>query len=139
MCYTRLLISAIVWKQAKNTNLATPSKKACYSPQAYILLNEANNFKICSSSGGASEKERQGETQFITKIDGFRSFITTPTSITVNVHFCRFFFKNLTLFMCSVFLTLQITLLQLFFNCFWGHPKGHVCPKVSHCVCNAAK
>ncbi len=120
MCYARLLISAIVWKQAKNTNLATPSKKACYPPQAYIVLNEANNFKICSSSGGTSEKERQGETQFIRKIDGFPSFIATPTSITVNVLFCRFFLKNLTLFMCSVFLTLQINSIAIVFQLFLG-------------------
>ncbi len=56
------------------------------------------------------KKERQDETQFTTKIDGFLSFIA-------NVLFCRFFKISPCVwpnsgFWCCVFLTLWITLLS---------------------------
>jgi len=45
------------------------------------------------------KKERQDETQFTTKIDGFLSFIPP---LHANVLFFRFFFKNLTLCMTKL-------------------------------------
>jgi hypothetical protein len=40
-----------------------------------------SNENICSSNGGAQEKERHPEIQFITKIDDFLSF--TPSNVYV--------------------------------------------------------
>jgi len=57
------------------------------------------------------KKERQAETQFTTKIDGFLSFIALPPPpLTANVLFCRFF-GNLTL--CMTKLKLGVLLLCL--------------------------
>ncbi len=39
----------------------------------FFFMHKGQN--ICSSSGGVQEKERQDETQFPTKVDGFLSFI----------------------------------------------------------------
>ncbi len=78
------------------------------------------------------KRERQDETQFPIKIDGFLSFIPP---LNANVLFCRFLL-NLTLccvwpnsgFWCCVFLTLRITLIfcilprSVFFwlnFCYW--------------------
>jgi len=65
------------------------------------------------------KKERQDETQFTTKMDGFLSFIRP---LNAYVLFCRFFLISPCVwpnsgFWCCVFLTLHITLMrETFFN-----------------------
>ncbi len=53
----------------------------------------------CRSSGGApAKRKRQDETQFATKIDGFRSFL--PPLMNANVLFCRFFLNHTLCWSC---------------------------------------
>ncbi len=49
---------------------------------------------VAAVEARSGKKERQDETEFTTKIDGFLSF--TPPPLNANVLFRRFFFGNLT-------------------------------------------
>jgi len=116
-------------KPKKKTNLATPSRKACY-PQAYVLLNEANNFKICSSSGGfrglctrcegiilpgrssenicssnggASEKEDKVTLSLPQKLMVFGVSSTCALPLLLMYIFAGFFFFGISLCLCALF------------------------------------
>jgi hypothetical protein len=91
--------------QKKNTDLATASKKACY-PQAYILLNEANNFKICSSNGGASEKEDKVKLSLPQKLMVFGVSLTRALPLLLMYIFAGFFFFGISLCLCALFSSL---------------------------------
>jgi len=77
----------------KNTNLATPSKNACY-PQPYVLLNEANNLKICSSSGGTPGKEDKLKLSLPQKLMVFGVSSTPALPLLLMYFFAGFFFES---------------------------------------------
>ncbi len=80
-----------------------------------IVVVQFGAVKICVAAVEAlTRKERQDETQFITKVDGFSEF---HPPLKANVLFCRFLKKSHPVydqtqgFWCCVFLTLPITLM----------------------------
>jgi hypothetical protein len=105
--------SLFQWYPQSKDILVNLSTKCWYS--AFNATRFETNYRCCTvrssenirrSSGGAQEKERQDETQFTTKIDGFLSFI--PRWM-----FSAFFFANLTLCM------IKLRVLVLFFLALW--------------------
>jgi hypothetical protein len=79
--------------------------KCCNSGRSAETLHLETNCSRCKGKSGENrciaameahrEKERQDETQFTTKIDGFLWFSEFQPLLNVNVLFCRFFL-NLT-------------------------------------------
>jgi len=100
-----LQLSTKCWNSAFNA----------YGSRLIIVLVQERAVKMyVAAVEELGKKERQDETQFTTKIDGFLRF--TPPSLNVNVLFCRFFLMSPCVwpnsgFWCCVCLILQITLL----------------------------